>query len=270
MRKLFFILLTALLLCAVSQAQAKEQRLNIYLSKEALLAHDVDAAPICIRPEGKVRVTRHSLWPHDEEGTAFTLFVEIENTSDEKIVLDNNWLYSCKANRDEIAVANIDSSDDPLDWVSRVVYPGEKVVIHGGIWPWLARTGKTTFRQIDGLSDFAGRIRQAKILRLRFEHRGNDSHAKGYRVDIEADAWIDGDTICFETTNRSDETVEYYHAGVIVSDREGRIIDLLANFYVDEAKLEPGQTLSLRKALQPYITPEMIEGATFEVFAYTL
>ena len=270
MRKFSLILFMMLLLCVGSHAQAKEERLNIYLNKEALLAHDVNAADIRIRPEGKVRVTRHSLWPHDEDGTAFTLFVEIENTSDEKIVLDNNWLYACKANRDEIAVANTDSSDDPMDWPTRVVYPGEKVVIHAGILPWLARTGEKNFREIYGLSDFAGRIRQAKVLRLRFEHRGNDSYAKCYRVDIEANAWIDGNMLFFETANNTNETVEYYHAGVIVSDKEGRIIDLLSTFYVDDAKIEPGQTLSIQKELQPYITPEMIDGATFEVFAYTL
>ena len=39
------------------------QKLNIYMDKEALLSHDVSSADIRIRPEGMVRVTRHSLWP---------------------------------------------------------------------------------------------------------------------------------------------------------------------------------------------------------------
>ena len=269
-KNLCALFLAVLLLCLGACALAASERLNIYIDKQALLAHDVSAAEIRVRPEDKVRVTRHSLWPHDEEGTAFTLFVEIQNMSAEKIVLDNNWLYACRANREDLAVANIDKSDDPLDWVTRIVYPGQKVVIHAGIWPWLARTGKNDFREIYGLSDFARRIRQAEVLRLRFDYRGSESTAKCYPVDIEADAWIEDGTIYFETTNATDQPAEYYHIGVIVCDKDGRIIDLLSTVYTDDAVIAPGETLSIKKALQPYITPEMAEGATFEVFAYTL
>ena len=270
MQKRFFaILLTTLLLCFSAHAQAaSSERLNIYIDKGALLAHDISAADIRIRPEEGVVVTRHSLWPHDEDGNAFTLFVEIQNLSFEKLVLDDNWLYACRASRADIAVANIDASEDPIDYVTRVVYPGQKAVVHAGIWPRLERTGKDAFQEIYGLSDFAKHIRRADLLRLRFNYHGLESAVKCYPVDIEADAWIDSGTLHFETTNTADQPAEYYHIGVIVSDSQGRIIDLLSTVYTDDAVLEPGQTLSLQKELQPYITEDMTGGATFEVFAY--
>ena len=71
--------LVALMVTMAAPAQAS-QKLNIYIDKDAFLAHDTSAADIRIRPEGMVRVTRHSLWPWDEAGTQWSLFVEIENT----------------------------------------------------------------------------------------------------------------------------------------------------------------------------------------------
>ena len=85
-KRITFLLLVLLCVTAIS-AQAS-QMLNIYIEKEALLAHDVSAADIRIRPEGMVRVTRHSLWPWDEAGEKWSMFVEIENISSEKIVID--------------------------------------------------------------------------------------------------------------------------------------------------------------------------------------
>lgn len=99
--------------------------LNIYIDKQAILAHDISAADIRIRPEGMVRVTRHSLWPWDEEGAKWSMFVEIENTSDEKIVIDEDWLVACKTNRDEIATA-----DYIFNYTTKTLNPGEKIVLY--------------------------------------------------------------------------------------------------------------------------------------------
>ena len=259
-----FLLLVSFLLALCAHAQAAD-KLNIYIDKAALLSHDVGAADIRVRPEEKVRVTRHSLWPWDEEGSAFTLFVEIENTSDEKIVFDDDWLYACKTDREDI-----DFIFGAISAPPHVLQPGEKLVLHAGAAPWLVSNGNKGNDEILGLSTFARRIRQAKILRLRFEYRGNQSGWERLPTEIDARAWIEDGTLYFETTNASDQTAEYYSVGVIVSDRDGRIIDLLCTRNIDEAVIAPGETLTLEKALQPYITPEMTDGATFEVFAYSL
>lgn len=263
----FITLLAALALLSISPCALAGELINVYIDKAAMLAHEEPAANLRIRPEGMVRVTRHSLWPWDEAGSAFSLLAEIENTSDEKIVIDEDWLIACRRNRDVIAQA-----DFALDYTSRVIYPGERIVIHAGVKDWQAPVGYhdvTDFETVYGLSSFARSIRGADILRLRLETRGAQSSQELSRINVDGLAWIEDGVLYFEAVNNSEKPVAYHQIGVIVSDAQGRLIDVLSTSYARGAGIHPGETLSIEKPLQPYITEDMAAGASFELFAYT-
>ena len=268
MRKVIVCMLFSALLCiAVFSAQAS-QMLNIYMDKDALLAHDISAADILIRPEGMVRVTRHSLWPWDEEGNRWSLFVEIENTSEEKIVIDDTWLVACKANRDEIATAEyvFQTMDNVLDL-------GERTVLHAGVDTWMMPTDHhdvTDFEEVIGLSRFAGKIRRADVLRVRLETRGNESTQNWTKADVDGRAWIENGKLCFEMKNETDHDMAFRTVGVIISDKEGRLMDVLSTSYSHGAAVMPGETIGFEKLLQPYVTEEMASGAQFEVFGFLM
>ena len=266
--KQWFVGIVAALLCLTAISAQASQKLNIYIDKDAFLAHDISAAEIRIRPEGRVRVTRHSLWPWDEEGTQWSLFVEIENASDEKIVIDDTWLIACKANRDEIAAAEyaFEVTDNVLD-------SGERAVLFAGVEDWMMPKDHhdvTDFTAIQGLSSFAGKIRRAQILRVRLDTRGDESSANWPRADADAKAWIDGNKICFEMTNDTEETIAFHTIGVTVCDENGRLMDVLQSEYSRGAQVHPGETIAFEKELQPYITSEMAESAQLEVFAHLM
>lgn len=261
--------LAALMLIMAACAQAS-QKLNLYIDKDAMLAHDVSAADIRIRPEGMVRVTRHALWPWDEKGTRWSAFVEIENTSAEKLVIDEDWLIACKANRDEIATA-----DYVFEYTTNILAPGEKAVLYAGVYPYPKAKGTNADARMDvwdveGLSDFAGRIRQAKLLRVRLEVRGHASTQNWPAVAMEPRVFIEGRSLCFEWVNDTDETLEFRTIGAVMSDAQGRIADVIRSTSSREAVAAPGETLCFEKELPPYVTQEMADGASFAPYAFRL
>jgi len=269
MRRVLFVLALVLLAAASPRALAG-QLLNVYIGKDAMLAHETPAPDIRIRPEGMVRVLRHSLWPWDENGSAYSLFVEIENTSDEKIVIDENWLVACRANRDEIA-----SADDAFAMTDNVLDPGEHVVLYAGAYPYVQSKRNDADVTLDvwdveGMEDFANRIRQAQILRVRLNVRGNESTQNWSAVEIEPEIWLDGRTIHFEWTNATDETLDFRTIGAVVSDGNGRIIDVIHLTHSRGAVAAPGETLSFQKELAPYIETGMIDEIVFDAFAYKM
>lgn len=270
MARLVRILALAVLMVTMTASAQASQKLNIYIDKEAILAHDVSAADIRIRPEGMVRVTRHSLWPWDEAGTKWSMFVEIENISAERIVIDEDWLIACKANRDEIATA-----DYVFECTTNILAPGEKAVLYAGVYPYPKAKGTNADARMDvwdveGLSDFAGRIRQAKLLRVRLEVRGHASTQNWPAVAMEPRVFIEGRTLRFEWTNDMDETLEFRTIGAVMSDAQGRIADVIRSTSSREAVAAPGETLRFEKELPPYVTQEMADGASFAPYAFRL
>lgn len=270
MKKIYGGMLLAVLLCVMVFSAQASQMLNIYMDKKALLAHDISAADIRIRPEGLVRVTSHSLWPWDEERTKWSMFVEIENVSGEKIVIDEDWLIACKANRDEIATA-----DYIFNYTTNIIAPGKKVVLYAGVYPYVQAKRNNADAAMDvwdveGMEDFANRIRQAKILRVRLDTRGNQSTQNWPAMEIEPDIRIDGNTISFEWTNNTDGTLNFHTIGAIMSDGEGRMIDVIRSNVRCGAVAAPGETICFQKELAPYIDAQMIEGAVFDAFAYRM
>lgn len=268
MRRWISAILLILLLCMMTCSAQAAQKLNIYIDKEALLAHDISAADIRIRPEGMMRVTHHSLWPWDEVGSKWSMFVEIENISNEKIVIDENWLVACKANREEIA-----SAEAAFAMTDNVLDPGERTVLYAGVEPWRMPTDYhdvTDFEEIEGLSAFAGEIRRAEILRVRLETRDNASTQNWEKADDAGKNWIEDGNIHFEISNETDRELAFRTLGVIVSDAEGRLMDVLSTSYSRGAKAMPGEKIEIQKPMQPYVTQEMADGARFEIFAYRM
>lgn len=270
MKKTLALVLLAVLLCAAAVSAQASRKLNIYIDKDAMLSHDISAADIRVRPEGMVRVIRHSLWPWDEEGTQWSMFVEIENTSQERIVIDEDWLVACRANRDEIATA-----DYVLDSTTNRFGPGERIVLYAGAYPYAAvkhtnaDVGVDTW-DVEGLSDFAGRIRQAKILRVRLDTRDAGTNPNWHAVEIEPRVWVDGRTLRFEWRNDTDETLAFYAIGAVMSDAQGRIVDVIRLTYSRGATAAPGETLRFEKELPPYVTQELAGGASFAPYAFRM
>ena len=262
-------LLSALLGLSICIAQAAE-KLNIYMDKDALLVHDISAAEIRIRPEDMVRVTRHSLWPWDEDGTKWSMFLELENISDENVIIDESYLIACKANREEIA-----SADYVFRYPTSILQPGEKVILHAGAYPYVQGKRNNADVSLDvwdveGLSDFAGKIRQAKILRIRLEVRGNQSTQAWQAMTIEPKIWIEDRTLYFEWMNTTEETQDFRTIGAVMNDAEGRMIDVIESTHSRGAIVAPGEMLRFQKELAPYVTQEMIDCAAFEPYAFMM
>lgn len=270
MKKWFGLAMAVSLLCFMVVSALAAQKLNIYLDKEALLMHTSPASDMRIRPEGMVRVTRHSLWPWDEVGSRWSLFVEIENISDEKIVIDEDWLIACRANRDEVA-----SAEYVFEYLTNVVEPGERTVLHAGVYPYAQAKRSNADAKLDvwnvvGMEDFAARICQAEILRVRLEVRGNQSIQSWRAVKVEPKIWMEGRTLHFEWFNDTEETMDFRTIGAVACDKTGRIIDLICSSFSRGASAEPGGTLRIEKELAPYVTEEMLDGVSFDAFAFRM
>lgn len=268
MARLVRILALAVLMVTMTASAQASQKLNIYIDKEAILAHDVSAADIRIRPEGMVRVTRHSLWPWDEAGTKWSMFVEIENISAERIVIDEDWLIACKANRDEIATANY-----VLDYTTNRFGPGERIVLYAGAYPYaLAKHANADAKldtwDVEGLSDFANRIRQAKLLRVRLDTREAGLNQNWMAVAIDPKVRVEGRTLRFEWVNDTDEPIEFRTIGAVMCDAQGRIMDVIRTTLSRTGTIAPGETLTFEKELAPYITQDMLDGAVLAPYAY--
>lgn len=267
MRRCLAVLLMLISLCAVPFSAQASQKISIYIDKDALLAHEVTAADRNIRPEGMLRVVRHSLWPWDEAGMKWSMFVEIENISDEKIVIDENRLIACKANRSEMASAEyiFACSDNVMD-------PGEKIVLYAGAYPYPKEKRNHAdvahdIWDIEGMADFAERIRQAEVLCVRLDTRGEESSQNWPAMETEPKIRIDGNVLRFEWANETDKWADFRTIGAIVSDGEGRIVDVICSSHSRGAAAGPGETLIFEKQLPPYVTQEMANGSTFEAFA---
>ena len=255
-KKVLALALLTALLCAPAVSAQAGRLLNIYLDKDALLACDVSAAEIRIRPEGMVRVTRQALWPWDGEGTQWSLLAEIENTSLEIIVIDEDWLYACKKNREEIG-----RLDYALYCTTNTLLPGERALVTAGVEPRVRDVGQSVTDEALGLAQFAGKIRQAKVLRLRFDTRGSESGAYWKPLDVDARAWIEGGALHFEATNSADEPLSFRTIGAVACDGEGRLMDMILTSHDRvPSGVAPGETLEIEKPLAPYITDEMIDG----------
>lgn len=259
-------------------ALAGNTLMNVYIEKETLNEEEAAQKAICSK-NGELRVTRQSVYPWDEEGTRWSVFVELENTSDGPIVMDETWLYTCKADKETTATWHFPQIDGAFYRTAVRFYPGERVILYAGSEPVYASQsdadGQYTEEQVcaEGLDQIAGKMRSAKLLRVRISSRDTSiSTAFNPAMDeicvpVQADTLIADGKLTLVVQNDQDEPAVYRTLGAVLCDAQGNIVDVLREATVT---LQPGESLTLEKELPPYVTDGMLEGARIEPYGYML
>lgn len=272
MKKLFFAGALCMMLCVCATGMAGTM-FNVCLSKECLTEQEAANQAIQTKPEG-FKVTRQSVIPWDDAGERWSVLVELENVSEEAITIDNTWLIACNAREEELARWSVPAIDGAFWKTNRTVRPGERVVLFAGtdeVKTWIAdwETKETVEKTVSpaGLSAVAEKIRQAARLQVRFDARVA-SETKGHLENVEtAKAWIADGKLHLETTDTFDSE-DFVTLSVIVTDREGRMLDALQDSVIHNAGMQKDGRFSAEKALAPYIGEEMQKDVIFEIEGY--
>ena len=274
MKKLFFAGALCVMLCVCATGMAGTM-FNVCLSKECLTEQEAANQAIQTKPEG-FKVTRQSVIPWNDAGERWSVLVELENVSEEAIVIDDTWLIACNAREEELARWSVPAIDGAFWKTNRTVRPGERVVLFAGtdeVKTWIAdwETKETVEKTVSpaGLGAVAKKIRQAARLQVQFDARVA-SETKGHLEKVEAaKAWIADGKLHLKTTDAFDPK-GFTTLSVIVTDSEGRMLDALQDSVADHPGLLEDGRFSAWKALAPYITEEMGQNAIFEVTGYKI
>lgn len=274
MKKLFFAGALCMMLCVCATGMAGTM-FNVCLSKECLTEQEAANQAIQTKPEG-FKVTRQSVIPWNDAGERWSVLVELENVSEEAIVIDDTWLIACNAREEELVRWSVPAIDGAFWKTNRTVRPGERVVLFAGtdeVKTWIAdwETKETVEKTVSpaGLGAVAEKIRQAARLQVQFDARVA-SETKGHMENVEAaKAWIADGKLHLETTDAFDPK-GFTALSVIVTDSEGRMLDALQDSVADHPGLLEDGRFSAWKALAPYITEEMGQNAIFEVTGYKI
>lgn len=274
MKKLFFAGALCMMLCVCASGMAGTM-FNVCLSKECLTEQEAANQAIQTKPEG-FKVTRQSVIPWNDAGERWSVLVELENVSEEAIVIDDTWLIACNAREEELARWSVPAIDGAFWKTNRTVRPGERVVLFAGtdeVKTWITdwETKETVEKTVSpaGLGAVAEKIRQAARLQVQFDARVA-SETKGHLENVEAaKAWIADGKLHLETTDAFDPK-GFTALSVIVTDSEGRMLDALQDSVADHPGLLEDGCFSAWKALAPYITEEMGQNAIFEVTGYKI
>lgn len=272
MKKLFFAGALCMMLCVCASGMAGTM-FNVCLSKECLTEQEAANQAIQTKPEG-FKVTRQSVIPWDDAGERWSVLVELENVSEEAITIDDTWLIACNAREEELARWSVPAIDGAFWKTNRTVRPGERVVLFAGtdeVKTWITdwETKETVEKTVSpaGLSAVAKKIRQAARLQVRFDARVA-SETKGHLENVEAaKAWIADGKLHLETTDTFDSE-DFVTLSVIVTDREGRMLDALQDSVIHNAGMQKDGRFSAEKALAPYIGEEMQKDVIFEIEGY--
>ena len=261
-----------MMLCVCASGMAGTM-FNVCLSKECLTEQEAANQAIQTKPKG-FKVTRQSVIPWDDAGERWSVLVELENVSEEAITIDDTWLIACNAREEELARWSVPAIDGAFWKTNRTVRPGERVVLFAGtdeVKTWIAdwETKETVEKTVSpaGLSAVAKKIRQAARLQVRFDARVA-SETKGHLENVEAaKAWIADGKLHLETTDTFDSE-DFVTLSVIVTDREGRMLDALQDSVIHNAGMQKDGRFSAEKALAPYIGEEMQKDVIFEIEGY--
>lgn len=273
MKKLFFAGLLCALSCICSPCAAGTLW-NVYIPKETLTEREAADREIRSKPEG-LKVTRQSVLPWDETGGRWSIFVELENETEEAMIIDDTWLIACNAQKQELARWNVPAMDGAFWKTSRVVRPGERVVLFAGTdevrtQVSVPETGQVIEKSVSpaGLSAFAREIRRAESLRIRLDTR-TAPDAKGHLEKVEAaKAWIADGKLHVETTDAFDADEGFVLLSVIAADREGRMLDALQDSVMhNEGMLKEGRFCT-EKTLAPYLTQDARKEVVFEITGF--
>lgn len=272
MKKLFFAGALCMMLCVCASGMAGTM-FNVCLSKECLTEQEAANQAIQTKPEG-FKVTRQSVISWDDAGKRWSVLVELENVSEEAITIDDTWLIACNAREEELARWSVPAIDGAFWKTNRTVRPGEQVVLFAGtdeVKTWITdwETKETVEKTVSpaGLGAVAEKIRQAARLQVRFDARVA-SETKGHLENVEtAKAWIADGKLHLETTDTFDSE-DFVTLSVIVTDREGRMLDALQDSVIHNAGMQKDGRFSAEKALAPYIGEEMQKDVIFEIEGY--
>ena len=155
-----------------------------------------------------------------------------------------------------------------------MIQPGERVVLFAGAkeiqaYTYDEKRGTTEWKTVGqtGLGEFAGKIRRAKFLRVRLEAR-IDSQTRGHLETVtDAKAWIEDGKLHLETAEGFDLS-GFVSLSVIVSDREGHILDVLQERTEDNESMMSGGTFKAEKELAPYMSQKKTEDVIFQFVGY--
>lgn len=273
MKKLIFVWMLCVCIGFGMTAQASGTLFNAYLPKAILSEEEAAQEKIQMKPD-MLKVVRQSVIPWDDEGTQWSVFIEVENESESKIVLDETWLIACNAEKEEFARWHVPAIGGAFYSTVRVIQPGERVVLFAGAkeiqaYTYDEKRGTTEWKTVGqtGLGEFAGKIRRAKFLRVRLEAR-IDSQTRGHLEKVtDAKAWIEDGKLHLETTEGLDLS-GFVSLSVIVSDREGHILDVLQERTEDNESMLNGGTFKAEKELAPYMSQKKTEDVIFQVVGY--
>ncbi len=273
MKKLIFVWMLCVCIGFGMTAQASGTLFNAYLPKAILSEEEAAQEKIQMKPD-MLKVVRQSVIPWDDEGTQWSVFIEVENESESKIVLDETWLIACNAEKEEFARWHVPAIGGAFYSTVRVIQPGERVVLFAGAkeiqaYTYDEKRGTTEWKTVEqtGLGEFAGKIRRAKFLRVRLEAR-IDSQTRGHLEKVtDAKAWIEDGKLHLETAEGLDLS-GFVSLSVIVSDREGHILDVLQERTEDNESMLNGGTFKAEKELAPYMSQKKTEDVIFQVVGY--
>lgn len=273
MKKLVFMWMLCVCIGFGMTAQASGTLFNAYLPKAILSEEEAAQEKIQMKPD-MLKVVRQSVIPWDDEGTQWSVFIEVENESESKIVLDETWLIACNAEKEEFARWHVPAIGGAFYSTVRVIQPGERVVLFAGAkeiqaYTYDEKRGTTEWKTVGqtGLGEFAGKIRRAKFLRVRLEAR-IDSQTRGHLEKVtDAKAWIEDGKLHLETAEGLDLS-GFVSLSVIVSDREGHILDVLQERTEDNESMLNGGTFKAEKELAPYMSQKKTEDVIFQVVGY--
>ena len=273
MKKLVFVWMLCVCIGFGMTAQASGTLFNAYLPKAILSEEEAAQEKIQMKPD-MLKVVRQSVIPWDDEGTQWSVFIEVENESESKIVLDETWLIACNAEKEEFARWHVPAIGGAFYSTVRVIQPGERVVLFAGAkeiqaYTYDEKRGTTEWKTVGqiGLGEFAGKIRRAKFLRVRLEAR-IDSQTRGHLEKVtDAKAWIEDGKLHLETAEGLDLS-GFVSLSVIVSDREGHILDVLQERTEDNKSMLNGGTFKAEKELAPYMSQKKTEDVIFQVVGY--
>lgn len=130
MKKLVFAGALCMMLCVCATGMAGTM-FNVCLSKECLTEQEAANQAIQTKPEG-FKVTRQSVIPWNDAGERWSVLVELENVSEEAIVIDDTWLIACNAREEELVRWSVPAIDGAFWKTNRTVRPGERVVLFAG------------------------------------------------------------------------------------------------------------------------------------------
>ena len=273
MKKLVFVWMLCVCIGFGMTAQASGTLFNAYLPKAILSEEEAAQEKIQMKPD-MLKVVRQSVIPWDDEGTKWSVFIEVENESESKIVLDETWLIACNAEKEEFARWYVPAIGGAFYSTGRVMLPDERVVLFAGTKEVVTKiddenSGTPQWKTAaqSGLSEFAGKIRRAKFLRVRLEAR-IDSQTRGHLETVtDASAWIEDGKLHLETAEGFDLS-GFVSLSVIVSDREGHILDVLQERTEDNESMLNGGTFKAEKELAPYMAQKKTEDVIFQVVGY--